>query len=366
MKERRIRKGKGKGNYLFIILIISLFTLNNLISFVKSDVIVPVIDESSCNLNYNGDCSFLDKSVGYSSYAILFPDEETSNIECSTLDDFSSKTLYFGLFYTDASVYQMLRGILVVFTGILAVIFLKQRYYYHHWIGLFLIVGGCVIVGLKSILFKDNTDDNDNAADSVSRNPLLGDLLVIAAQVLAAIQNIVEEKFFSKYDVQPLQAVGWEGYWGVTMTTFVLFILYFIPGSDYGSVENSVYALAQCINNWKIALATLGSILSIAFFNFFGVSITKRISSTSRSTIDTCRTLFIWIVSLIIGWEEFQWLQVIGFVVLVFGTFLFNEVITVPYYHQWYLKRKQLWLEAKEEKERKLKEQCDDVKDSIN
>src|SRR5690349_15118621 len=32
-----------------------------------------------------------------------------------------------GLFYTDASVYQMLRGILVVFNGILAVIFLKQR-----------------------------------------------------------------------------------------------------------------------------------------------------------------------------------------------------------------------------------------------
>ena len=53
-------------------------------------------------------------------------------------------------------------------------------------------------------------------------------------------------------------------------------------------------------------------------------------SSTSRSTIDTCRTLFIWLVSLGLGWETFKWLQVVGFVLLVYFTFLFNGLVQPP------------------------------------
>jgi hypothetical protein len=65
-------------------------------------------------------------------------------------------------------------------------------------------------------------------------------------------------------------------------------------------------------------------------FNFFGLSVTKNVSATSRSTIDTSRTLFIWMLSLALGWESFKWLQVLGFVLLVYGTFLFNDIIRPP------------------------------------
>jgi len=65
-------------------------------------------------------------------------------------------------------------------------------------------------------------------------------------------------------------------------------------------------------------------------FNFFGLSVTRTVSATARSTIDTCRTLFIWIVSLFLGWESFKWLQVLGFVLLVYGTFLFNGLVRPP------------------------------------
>lgn len=65
-------------------------------------------------------------------------------------------------------------------------------------------------------------------------------------------------------------------------------------------------------------------------FNFFGLSVTRTVSATARSTIDTCRTLFIWIVSLALGWETFKWLQIIGFALLVYGTFLFNDIVRPP------------------------------------
>ena len=58
---------------------------------------------------------------------------------------------------------------------------------------------------------------------------------------------------------------------------------------------------------------------------------TRSVSATSRSTIDTCRTLFIWVVSLGLGWESFKWLQVAGFALLVYFTFLFNGIVSPPF-----------------------------------
>jgi hypothetical protein len=36
-------------------------------------------------------------------------------------------------------------------------------------------------------------------------------------------------------------------------------------------------------------------------------------------------------VSLGLGWESFKWLQVAGFALLVYGTFLFNDLIRPPF-----------------------------------
>jgi hypothetical protein len=66
-------------------------------------------------------------------------------------------------------------------------------------------------------------------------------------------------------------------------------------------------------------------------FNFFGLSVTRSVSATARSTIDTCRTLFIWMVSIGLGWESFKWLQVVGFAMLVYFTFLFNGIVQPPF-----------------------------------
>lgn len=43
------------------------------------------------------------------------------------------------------------------------------------------------------------------------------------------------------------------------------------------------------------------------------------------------RTLFIWMVSLSLGWEHFSWIQVVGFITMVTGTFYFNGVLKWPF-----------------------------------
>jgi len=66
------------------------------------------------------------------------------------------------------------------------------------------------------------------------------------------------------------------------------------------------------------------------FFNFFGLSVTKTLSATTRMVLDSVRTFIIWGISLAIGWQEFQYLQIIGFVFLLLGTFVYNKIIPIP------------------------------------
>ena len=78
---------------------------------------------------------------------------------------------------------------------------------------------------------------------------------------------------------------------------------------------------------WSILIC-----FSIASFNAFGVAVTKNASSAQRSTIDTSRTVLIWMVQLILGKEKFDWLQLIGFILLVIGTLVYNEIVVVPFF----------------------------------
>jgi hypothetical protein len=56
-------------------------------------------------------------------------------------------------------------------------------------------------------------------------------------------------------------------------------------------------------------------------------AVTKSLSGAARATIDACRTLFIWLYALHAGWERFHLLQVVGFMVLISGTSLYNEIL---------------------------------------
>ena len=70
--------------------------------------------------------------------------------------------------------------------------------------------------------------------------------------------------------------------------------------------------------------------MSINGFNIFGLSVTRSVSVTARSTIYPYRTLFIWVVSLRLRWGTFKWLQIAGFALLVHGTFWFNNIMRPP------------------------------------
>jgi multidrug transporter EmrE-like cation transporter len=72
------------------------------------------------------------------------------------------------------------------------------------------------------------------------------------------------------------------------------------------------------------------SFFSIAFFNFAGISVTKRLSATTRMVLDSVRTLVIWIFSIPLFGERFLPLQLFGFAFLILGMFVYNDLLFGP------------------------------------
>lgn len=241
----------------------------------------------------------------------------------------ATATMYLGLTYTYANSYQILRGSLVIFTAVLSITFLKRRLYVIHFCGCLLVMLGLVAIGLANVLIKTKGDGNSNAP-----NPLLGDILVVLAQLVAAVQMVVEESLFKRYSIPALQAVGWEGVWGFSFVSILLPILYFVPNPLPGAFskkhfEDSLDAFSQIANDSPnyLAMAVAGSILSIAFFNYCGVSVTKVLSATTRVVLDSVRTITIWAFSLAVGWQSFNWLTALGMVAVIAGTMVYNKLV---------------------------------------
>ncbi|KAF9792291.1 hypothetical protein BJ322DRAFT_32996 [Thelephora terrestris] len=235
------------------------------------------------------------------------------------LCDLTGTTLMnIGLLYTPVSIYQMTRGSLVLFVGVLSVFFLRRHLWLYQWFSLFTVIVGVSLVGYSGSLVKDATE-----------NDLMTFLNPNTPGTAQSTKFVVEEKIMEKYSITPLYAVGLEGFFGAT--TIVIFMPVIATWASRSTFFDLPRGWHQMVENPTVLWSGVIIALSIAFFNFFGLSVTRHVSASSRSLTDTCRTLSIWLISLGLGWETFVFpvslLQVTGFGLLVYGTLLFNDIV---------------------------------------
>jgi len=153
-----------------------------------------------------------------------------------------------------------------------------------------------------------------------------------------------------------------EGFWGVIITTFVALPILFLPqvatiaappyyfpnGSGIykpdpildGFSENVIDAFVQMGNQKIFVFENLIVLFSISFFNFFGLSLTKYLTTVHRTLIDACRTIFVWLFQIILFWigiesagerlTYYSLIQLLGFAFLVAGTIIYNEIVRIP------------------------------------
>ena len=113
-----------------------------------------------------------------------------------------------------ASVVQMTRGAVVLFTCLFSLVFLGRKQFRYHYLGVFLVCAGITLVasccGKKS--------------ESQRKLAHLGITLCVLAQAFQASMLVIEEKVLSKYTVAPMLAVGLEGLFGCAILAVVIFV----------------------------------------------------------------------------------------------------------------------------------------------
>jgi hypothetical protein len=183
---------------------------------------------------------------------------------------------------------------------------------------------GITLVSL-STFFNPSHGVKIAASTVTAYTKIFGISLCLGAQVFQASMLVYEEKIMNRYTVPPLLVVGMEGTFGI------LFGVMLLGALNAMHIESTPGAIYQISHSTPLLLAVIGSIFSIAFFNFSGVTVTQKSSAVARSTIDVSRTILIWSVELFLGWNSFNYLQLAGFFVLALGTMIYNRLIVFSF-----------------------------------
>jgi drug/metabolite transporter (DMT)-like permease len=243
-----------------------------------------------------------------------------------------------GLLWINASVWQMVRGSIVLFTALIRWGWLKKKIFNYQWFGVGIVMFALCIIGYSAIL-GEGGDEQDAVP---MNNKIFGVLLVFFAQMVQATQAVVEEHLLHNVNANAMQVVGLEGLWGLILCVAISMpIAYNIPTP--GLHEDTWDTLTMIKNNpGQIMPILIVYCLVILGFNIFAMKITEAINSVTRSVLDTVRTIFIWFfmtllhytVSPTMGepWNSWCWLQLAGFGVLIFGLFTYYQVFTLPYF----------------------------------
>ena len=232
---------------------------------------------------------------------------------------------FLGLLLTSASLFQMLSISKLIFTCVLSKIFLHKSLPWYKWFGIFIITIGVVILGLGDMLLE-----SEGGSPSES-NPVLGDIFIVVSMMFYACQMTYEEKIVKKYKIKPMKAVGLEGSISLLILTILLIIFYFVP--PYFNIlhgermEDALDGFVQLGNNLSLLASFVGTCLAFCCTLIAGITITSKLSAIHRIVMDTGRSVFVWAISLALGWQSFMWLQILGFLVMTAGVFIFNDIL---------------------------------------
>ena len=254
-----------------------------------------------------------------------------------------------GLNYVNVSIYQMLRGAAIVFVAILKQFFLNDPLNNYQWIGIFWNVVAILLVGGVAMVTPQGASGSDDAA-SQNDDPGLGIALILLSALVGAFQYAFEERAMKmEIAAPPLFLIGMEGFWGCVVCIFFMYpVAYLTPGNDLGSFENPWNTYYMLSHNGLLFTIFVFFFLSVFGYNLFGILVTFMLHSVWRAILDNFRPITVWASSLAIYylistsfgemWTSASWIQVVGLIVLLYGTAIYNapNAGSIKLTGQWY------------------------------
>lgn len=198
---------------------------------------------------------------------------------------------------------------------------------------------GFILVALSTILFEVTSNSNNNMKFDFKQ--VIGIVALFLSLILQGFCYCYEEKIVNEYEVNIMSMVGFESFWGLILSFFIFFITAFIscPNDLFCNkgepLDNPAYGIYHLAKNYAY-LYYFGSCICVMFYNLFALYIIKQSGAVLRVLLDILRTILIWVVGAFVGFEDLKnrnklILQVVGFVFLIFGIIIYNEIIVLPF-----------------------------------
>jgi drug/metabolite transporter (DMT)-like permease len=138
----------------------------------------------------------------------------------ASCDFVTSNLQYIALTMLQPSIYQMLRGGVVLVTALFSVVFLKKKLQLYHYLGCALVFMGVMVVGIANFVLPAQGGEGPTA-----KQQLVGTLLIIVSLFFNGFLFVSEEKLFKVFHILPYEMVGTEGGWGLLLNAIILPIL---------------------------------------------------------------------------------------------------------------------------------------------
>lgn len=263
------------------------------------------------------------------------------------LDAAASILLFTGLYLTYATSFQMIRGAALIFVGIFSTMFLNHTLTGRHWLAIFTI--SCGLLDIISLDVHRVEYDLVTLPYTDYKSILTGDLLIIIAEILHGLQYVCEEKQLKTSNVAPLQAAGWQGIFGLGITSMLAICMNFLPSIDPFSCSSRavfddwVDLFAALQGSISLIMTLIAFTISCAMYNFIGLYIAMYSSSANRLLADGLRVYFIWVFVIIMEWEYMNLVTIMGFLILQMGIILYRQALFLDWYRaavaRWYRAR---------------------------
>lgn len=245
------------------------------------------------------------------------------------LDLVGTVGLMIGLTLTHPSDFQMLRSSTVVFTTLFAWMFRGQRPTVRKALGVLIVIAGLVLVGTSPYVCHSKLD--------TASNPVVGNAIVVLSMVVLSSQFVFEERLLHGLEISPMKTAAWEGIFGLAFSMVLAVIAYYVPkpsllqtpgahDADAGHFEDGIDALVQWGHNRLLVVYSVLSMVCCGTLNLCSLIITSRLSAGSRVILDSVRSIIVWGFALAMGWEQFCWVQVLGFAALVCGALVYHDI----------------------------------------
>jgi drug/metabolite transporter (DMT)-like permease len=242
------------------------------------------------------------------------------------------------LLYLMPTVWQMLRGSILVFVALLSVFVRHKKLYCVDWIGIAATLVGMVVVGVSAML--EQTDTLGHRPEDVA----LGIGLVVLSQMIQGFQAIIEEKLTQDIDAPAIEICAYEGIWGLFVCTFVFMpVAQVLPESfGEGLFESSIESFKMVASSVTLGLLVLGYFVAVSVYNQAGIMVIALSSAIHRTIYEALRSIAIWVLALVVQvlWpetgagERLSWYSFVragGFLIMVLGTTIYTRVLKLPY-----------------------------------